>query len=85
MANETIKFFCANDQAETDHALDIDGNGEIVLTCPCGRFVKLPKGTDAAGIRSYAEAHRAANQGQVSVEKMEAEKAKLLGELGGSV
>lgn len=83
MANETVKLFCANDQAETDHALDIDGAGEIVLTCACGRFIKLPKGTDAAGIKAYATAHRASNEGQMSVEKIEADKAKLISDLKG--
>lgn len=78
MANNTIKFFCANEQAETEHTIDIDGSRDIVLTCPCGRFIKLPAGTDAAGLKAYAETHRAANVGQVSVEKIEAEKAALL-------
>lgn len=79
---KTITFFCANDQAETAHTLDIDGNGEVVLTCACGRFIKLPKGTTAEQLQQYAADHKAGNAGQVSVEKVEAEKAKLLESLG---
>lgn len=78
---KTIQMFCANDQVEMAHSLDIDGNGEIVLTCSCGRFQKLPAGTDADGVRAFVEAHKAANEGQRSVESLEAEKAKLLEEL----
>ena len=72
-------MFCANEQKETEHVLDIDGNGEIVLTCSdCGRFVKLPKGTDAEGVKKFIESHKVANEGQLSVEAMEAEKERLL-------
>ena len=30
---KTILVFCAEEQKETEHTLDIAGNGEIVLTC----------------------------------------------------
>ena len=75
---DTFTFFCANDQAETPHTVDVDGAGEIILTCACGRFVKLPAGTDAAGVKAYAETHKAANEGQISQESLEAKKAELL-------
>lgn len=80
MPNEQKKvlLFCANEQTETEHTLDIDGAGEIVLTCVCERFVKLPKGTDADGLKSFIETHKQINQGQISIEAIEAEKAKLL-------
>lgn len=85
-------MFCARQQRDTTHELDIDGNGEIVLTCTenvgtekepeiCGRFVKLPAGTDAEGVKAYVAAHKESNQGQVSVEAAEAKKAQLLADL----
>jgi hypothetical protein len=77
----TCDLFCANDQKETAHVLDVDGNGEVVLTCPCGRFIKLPAGADAAGIRPYADAHRASNEGQITQEAIAKKKADLLASL----
>ena len=60
----------------------MDGAGEIVLTCECGRFVKLPANTDAAGLKVYAAKHKAANEGQVSMAAIEEKKAELLKSLG---
>lgn len=79
---DTVVLFCANEQAETPHVLDIDGMGEILLTCGCGRCIKLPADTDAAGIKAYAEAHKLGNEGQISVASIEAKKAELLAALG---
>lgn len=86
---KTLKVFCAAQQAETDYVLDIDGNGEIVLTCSfavgteeapqeCGRTLKFPAGTDAARLKELLDAHKAANEGQVSAEAIEAKKKELL-------
>lgn len=86
---KTIKMFCANQQAETAHSLDVDGVGEIILTCTenvgtekepveCGRFVKLPKGTGPKELKAYIEAHASANEGQVSQAMIDAKKAELL-------
>lgn len=74
-------MFCANEQTDTDHTLDIDGNGEVVLTCACGRFIKLPADTTPESLTAYVEAHKASNEGQITVEAMETRKAELLGEL----
>lgn len=74
---KSVVVFCAKEQKETAHVLDIDGNGEIVLTCECGSFIKLPRGTDAEGLKAYVATHKAANEGQISVEALEAEKEKL--------
>lgn len=30
---KTIDIFCANEQAETPHQIEIDGVGEVILTC----------------------------------------------------
>lgn len=75
---KTILVFCAEEQADTDHVLDIDGVGEIVLTCDCGRFLKFPAGTTSEDLKAYIAKHRASNQGQVSVAAIEAYKADLL-------
>lgn len=90
MENETkIKVFCAGEQKETDYNLDIDGNGEIVLTCTsnvgteeepkvCGRFLKYPKGTDATKLKVLLEKHKEVNEGDVLAEDIEKQKAELL-------
>lgn len=76
---KTIAVFSAELQRETPHEIDIDGNGEIVLTCTeTGRFLKFPKGTTADELKAKLAEHKAANEGQVSMEAVEAEKAALL-------
>lgn len=76
---KAILMFCANDQRETEHTLDIDGNAEVVLTCvECGRFQKLPAGTTAEDIKVFVEKHKASNEGQITTASIEAEKAQLL-------
>ena len=77
--NEKVVMFDASLQKDCDHTIDIDGAGEIVLTSvESGRFIKLPKDTDAAGLTAYIAAHKAANMGQVSQESLDAKKAALL-------
>ena len=89
---KTIKVFCANEQIETEHSIDINDVGEIILTCiseigteeapqQCGRFLKFPKGTNAETLRSEIVNHKTVNDGQISVESIEEEKTKLLDEL----
>ncbi len=90
MSNEnTILVFCAHEQKETKHSIDIDGAGEILLTClgnvgtdeaseACGRFLKYPKGTTAEELQGHLLTHKASNEGQISTAALEAEKAKLI-------
>lgn len=80
---KTVLVFCANEQKETAHTVDIDGNGEVVLTCACGRFLKFPADTDSETLKKYIIAHREQNSGQLSVEAIEAHKAKLIADLVG--
>ncbi len=81
MPTKTITAFCANEQEETAHALDFAPNGEIQLTCDCGRFIKLPADTDAAGIQAYLKAHKESNVGQVSQKSIDEAREKLLDSL----
>ena len=75
----TVLMFNAELQKETEHTVDIDSNGEIILTCiETGRFVKLPKETDSEGLKAYIAAHKKANEGQVTQASIEARKAELL-------
>lgn len=76
---QKIVMFDASLQRECDHTIDIDGNGEIVLTSvESGSFVKLPADTDAAGLASFVAAYKSANEGQVSIASLEQKKAALL-------
>ena len=86
MADEKkVVVFCANEQADTEHTLDMDGNGEVVLTCACGRFIKLPADTTPESFKAYIAAHKEANMGQISQESIDAKKAELLDSLTASV
>jgi len=79
--DKTISAFCANEQADTQHSVDIDSIGEVVLTCGCGRFIKFPAGTDAATLKAGLEVHKASNEGQITREKIEAMQAALIASL----
>lgn len=82
---QTILVFCAECQKEVPHTIDIDGNGEIVLTSEVtGKFLKFPKGTTGAELKVLLEKHKEDNQGQISVAKLEAHKAQLLADLKGA-
>lgn len=74
---KTKLLFCANDQKETNHGLSLSPSGEIVMTCECGRSVKMPAGLDKEGIDAYVKNHKEQNEGQVSVEAQE----KMLDEI----
>jgi hypothetical protein len=77
--NEAITAFCANCQEDKPHSVDVQpNNGEVTLTCDCSRFIKLPAGMEAADAKEYLKAHKESNQGQISVEKMEDAKNKLV-------
>lgn len=89
MTEKTILVFCAREQKATAHTLDIDGNGEIILTCTanvgteeksesCGRFIKLPKDTTSAELKTYIAAHQTANEGHITQESLDAKKAELM-------
>jgi len=87
--------FCAREQKETDHTVDIDGAGEIVITCvsspsesgkvedavQCNSFLKFPKGTTAEDLKARLEIHKESNEGKLTVEQLEKEKAKILAKL----
>lgn len=67
--------FCAAEQADTEHEITVDANGEIVLTCTsvvdevaCGRFVKFAAGLTVDQIVELMAKHKDANAGQVSIE-----------------
>lgn len=92
MPNETTTVFCAREQKESQHRLNIDGNGEVVLACvsnvgtedepvECGRFVKYPAGTTAQQLAEELAAHRAANEGKLLAENIEKEEAELVNAL----
>lgn len=92
MNKTTVTGFCALEQTDTEHDLSLDGTGEIVLTCTsnigtndepvtCGRFIKLPAGTDIDGIQAYLAKHRTDNYGQISLDAAEAERVRILNAL----
>ena len=78
MDNNKVTMFCANDQVETEHDLDVDGNGEVVLTCPCGRFIKMPANTTPETLTVAIEKQKESNEGQITQESIEQKKQELL-------
>lgn len=80
---KTKNIFCANEQEVTEHVVTIDNNGEFVFTCDCGRFIKLPGDIKKDELKEALEAHKASNEGQLTVEEVEKanlEKLKLIDE-----
>lgn len=79
MDTKKVLVFNAELQKETEHTLDIDGNGEIVLTCvENGHFIKFPAGTTADQLKVLLVVHKQQNEGQLSVAAIDAEKQKLI-------
>lgn len=79
---KTKEAFCANCQQETEHAVTVDANNELVFTCDCGRFFKLnPEGMSKDDVQAALDAHKAVNEGQLPVEQIEAAHNALLDEL----
>lgn len=65
----TKTAFCANCQADTIHQMEVDQNGEIVLTCDCGRFQKLPAGMTKTEMKDELSHRKETAEGQVSLEE----------------
>lgn len=83
MQQETKKItvFCANEQAETPHTFEIDGVGEVVFTCECGRFIKYPKETTVEELKAHIVKHKEVNIGQISQASLDEKGRKFLEEL----
>jgi hypothetical protein len=78
-----VLVFNADLQKETEHTVDVDDNGEIVLTCSeNGRTLKFPAGTTGAQLKQLLAKHKKANEGQKTVAALDAKKAALLADLG---
>lgn len=81
---KTILVFSAELQKETEHTVDIDGAGEVLLTCTeTGRFLKFPRGTSAEELKALLAKHKEANEGQISQASIEADKENLIKDLLG--
>lgn len=75
---QTVLVYNADLQRETGHTIDVDGNGEIVLTClENGRFIKFPAGTDVATLKTLVAQHKIENEGKITVAAIEAKKAEI--------
>ena len=68
----TKTIFCAacqrDDEMTLTFAINRDGHSEAIAECHCGRFLKFAL-VEAADFERLLAEHRAANLGQVSVEK----------------
>lgn len=79
---KTKDVFCANCQDVTEHTAEVDTNGELVFTCECGRFIKVPtEGLSKDKLDNLLEAHQTANEGQMSAEAVEKAKQDVLNKL----
>lgn len=74
--------FCVKCQAETEHHTDIDKHNELVLTCMCSHFIKLPA-VPPTQVKAWLVTHRQENEGRkfldpaVEAAKVEAKQAYL--------
>jgi len=80
--DKTILAFCSSEQVETNQALEIDGNGDFLLNCPCGRFLKFPGSMSASEIKDALAEHKSENEGKINMAELEAKKESILEEIG---
>lgn len=73
-----IVAFNAITQKDEEAVVTIAVNGEFVFTFKDGSFFKLPGDMTKKQILEALEKEKKSNEGQVSVEKLEAENAKKL-------
>jgi len=76
---KTRDIFCTNEQKLTEHEVSIDNNGEFLLTCECGEFIKLPGDLNKAEIDQAIKENEKENEGKVTLEvltKINEEKLK---------
>lgn len=84
MSTELPKIiaFSAELQRDTEHTVDIDGNGEVIVTCTeTGRFLKFPAGTTGAELKDLLAKHKADNSGQITQASIDERKAELIKDL----
>ena len=55
-------MFCAAEQTVRPHLATRDLAGEVLLSCGCGRVIKLPRETTEETLKVYITTHQAANQ-----------------------
>ena len=81
-AEKTVLLFDETLQKEVPHTLDIDANGEVVLTSTkSGHSVKLPRGTDGDALKAFIKTHKEQNAGKITVAALEKQKEELLASL----
>ena len=76
-----MKAFCAKCQEETEHAASVSGN-DVVLTCPCGHFVKFPSAFSKEEMAAFLEKHKACNVRPVVDGEAEPDAAAVLEKFG---
>lgn len=67
---QTKNAFCAQCQEETDHTVEVDHNGEILMTCECGRFQKFASGMTAKAVNDDLGRRKKASSGLAFIEDM---------------
>lgn len=70
--------FNAQTQKDEEAIVTVDQNGEFVFTFADGSFIKMPGDMTKKEIMDALKKEKESNEGQVSVEKLEAENAKKL-------
>lgn len=87
----TRVIYCAGCQMESEHAMLVDKNREIVADCSiCRRVLHFPLVDSPAELNALIAAHKTASAGQITVEQAATEQAiydekfmKVLGIGGG--
>jgi hypothetical protein len=78
-------IFCAKEQKVTPHTLEA-GNGEVVATCKCGHFLKIPGTMAKPDVEKYLARYEESNQlsdEQIAANEAQAKAAKLVETLAG--
>lgn len=65
---KTKTVLCVAEQKETEHLVSTAPNDEVLLTCPCGTFLKFPQNIDSKQLDRLIKLHNLANKDQVLAE-----------------
>lgn len=69
---KNILMFDASIQKVCEHTVEVDGNGEYVITSTeTGRFTKLAADTNVDELNTYLHEHNSVNTDQLSVAELE--------------
>ena len=79
MSTNTLEIFNVALQEVTDWTVDVDGSGEVILTCTAdGHFVKFPADATVEDIKAWVADHNKTAPTLVTQKALDEKKATIL-------